>query len=177
MFSPRMSLPQLYRLCTASLKEFPSFRVQMICLVTKGSSQLHTMEMTPPAEVADSAKRRHFRFFYIIISRSSFSTILFVLAETCGNRTHPGRFTPHTGFEDQEAHQLLFYLHCKTQDLYTSSPAIFSMSALFASSIEDMIFTEVSSHVMFLLFSNIPFITFPAVEAQDPFSIRPMVLF
>lgn len=60
---------------------------------------------------------------------------------------------------------------------YSNSSAIFSMSALFCSSIEDMIFTEVSSHVMFLLFSNIPVITLPAIEAQDPFSIRPIVLF
>ena len=47
----------------------------------------------------------------------------------------------------------------------------------FASLSEDMIFTLFSSHVMFLLFSNIPCITLAAAGAQLPFSMSPMVRF
>ena len=50
-------------------------------------------------------------------------------------------------------------------------------AASFASLSEDMIFTLFSSHVMFLLFSNIPCITLAAAGAQLPFSMRPMVRF
>ena len=60
---------------------------------------------------------------------------------------------------------------------FMSSSAISSNSFRFSSLREDMIFTGFSSMVIFLLFSSIPVITFPAVDAQEPFSIRPIVRF
>ena len=51
------------------------------CLVTKGSSQLHTIEMTPPAGVADPAKRRHFRY-------NAFLLLLFTRCATSNASRH-----------------------------------------------------------------------------------------
>ena len=58
-----------------------------------------------------------------------------------------------------------------------SSSASASISFTFSSFTADITFTLFSVQVIFLLFSNMPLITLPAIEAQDPFSIRPIVLF
>lgn len=70
---PAAAVPSVHSLFVG----IPQFRVLMFCLVTKGSSQLHTIEMTPPAGVADPAKRRHFRYN---INIWNFSSIKFFLS-------------------------------------------------------------------------------------------------
>ena len=60
---------------------------------------------------------------------------------------------------------------------FISSSAIASICASFAAFIADLMVTVVSSHVMFLLFSNADLIMRPAVGAQVPFSITPRVRF
>lgn len=60
---------------------------------------------------------------------------------------------------------------------YASSFASFSSCAVLSAFSADLIVTVFSAKVMFLLFSNIPFITLAAVGAQVPFSIMPIVRF
>ena len=63
----------------------------------------------------------------------------------------------------------LFYLH--------NAFAKLSNSVWFSSLNEDLIVTASSKIFRFLLFSNMPVITFLAVDAQEPFSIKAIVLF
>lgn len=75
------------------------------------------------------------------------------------------------------AYSYLFQMEKAQECFLEAYRAIASISASFASLSEDMIFTLFSSHVMFLLFSNIPCITLAAAGAQLPFSMSPMVRF
>ena len=72
---PAAAVPSVHSLFVG----IPQFRALMFCLVTKGSSQLHTIEMTPPAGVADPAKRRHFRCnaFLLLFTRCATSNAFF----------------------------------------------------------------------------------------------------
>ena len=58
-----------------------------------------------------------------------------------------------------------------------SSSAMASICPLLSAFRADLMVTSVSSQVMFLLFSNFPFMILLARGAQEPFSIRPMVRF
>lgn len=64
---PAAAVPSVHSLFVG----IPQFRVLMFCLVTKGSSQLHTIETAPQAGVADPALRRYFYPCFLILLHPS----------------------------------------------------------------------------------------------------------
>ena len=66
---------------------------------------------------------------------------------------------------------------CRRNFYLLNSSARAEMSARLAADTAESIFTPAAVNDIFLLFSNIPFITFAAVDAHEPFSIKPIVLF
>ena len=60
---------------------------------------------------------------------------------------------------------------------FISSSASFSSCASLSALSAPLIVTTVSQNAMSLDFSNMPFITFAAIGAHEPFSMRPIVRF
>ena len=73
-----------------------------------------------------------------------------------------------------QAHSIL---HLMPTPYFISSSASFSSCASLSALSAPLIVTTVSQNAMSLDFSNMPFITFAAIGAHEPFSMRPIVRF